>query len=442
MSELADDAPLAEAEQDAATWRILVRSFWTLVVGEGTARIFGLATILLLARNLGPGGFGLAVVGMALVDRFTLISDSGTELLTVRNVAREPERFRELTEKILGLRLALALVAVVLYEAAIAIFAALNHTSGTDRTVYLTFGLALPAVALNLRWMVLGVRGERAVAVGNIAARLVFLIGVVALVVPSENVLRVPYAYAGGELAYALVVAGAVAPRYGLLRPRIDLAYWAATLRESVPLMISAFARGLTAFDLFLIAAVLGKGHAGIYGAASKPVMFVATAVGLFYISFISSYNATSGPGALALFRRSTRSSLALTILCAGGLSIAAGAFVPLLFGGRYSSAGPLLAILAWRLPFSAVGGQYNALLLSDGRQLLIMWNSIAVAVFNVVGDVVGLVLFGVRGIAAVTVLAAALILVLNHRSAVSLGLGPDLRSVLRPGRAEPRPAQ
>ena len=60
MSELVDDSTLAETE-DAATWRILVRSFWTLVFGEGAARVFGLAAVLLLARRPrphrpGPGG--------------------------------------------------------------------------------------------------------------------------------------------------------------------------------------------------------------------------------------------------------------------------------------------------------------------------------------------------------------------------------------------------
>src|SRR3954449_1506039 len=74
VSELIEDAPLAEAEQDAATWRILLRSFWTLVAGGGAARDFGLVTMLLLARDLGPDGFGLTAVGIALVYRFAVVS--------------------------------------------------------------------------------------------------------------------------------------------------------------------------------------------------------------------------------------------------------------------------------------------------------------------------------------------------------------------------------
>jgi len=39
----------------------------------------------------------------------------------------------------------------------------------------------MPAVALNLRWMVLGLRQARAIAIGNVVARIAFLIGVVTL---------------------------------------------------------------------------------------------------------------------------------------------------------------------------------------------------------------------------------------------------------------------
>lgn len=175
--------PLLEegpTEVDSATaWRLLLRNFWTLVFGEGFARVFGLVTILLIARTLGPGGLGLASVGMAVVGWIFLVVDSGTELLTVRDVSREPKRFREIAEKILGLRLTLALVATAVYALAVLLFA----RSDVTRTVYLGFAVAIPAMALNLRWIVLGVQGARSVALGNIAARFVFMLAVLLIVV-------------------------------------------------------------------------------------------------------------------------------------------------------------------------------------------------------------------------------------------------------------------
>jgi O-antigen/teichoic acid export membrane protein len=437
VSELVDESALAETE-DAATWRILVRSFWTLVLGEGAARVFGLAAVLLLARQLGPTGFGLAVVGMAFVARVALVSDAGTEMLTVRNVAREPERFRELAEKILGLRLALSVVSVAVYVAVVYAFT----SSSYDRAVYLRFALALPAIALNLHWIVLGVRGERAVAAGNIAARLVFLVAVLALVVPTKDVMHVPYAYALGELAYALVIAAVVAPRFGVLRPRVDLAFWGATLRQSVPLMVSSLARGLAALELLVIGIVLGPRDAGYYGAGSKPYLFVATAIGLFYVSFVASYASISGPRALALFRRSARRSLAVAVVVALGFSIASEAVVPFLFGNRFSAAAPVLAIIVWQLPLSALASPYGGLLLVENRQLLLMRNALIVAAVALPLYVIAVELFGINGVAVVSVCAAAMSLGLNYWAAVSRGLAPRLRVVLERTAPDPPPPQ
>jgi O-antigen/teichoic acid export membrane protein len=419
--EFEDSALEAEA---ASLWRTLLRNFATLFAGETAARVFGLVSILVLARGFGPQGFGLASVGMAAVAWLALGADSGTELLTVRNVSREPSRFREIAERILGLRLALALVTSVLYVVAIW-FLAQSHGS---RNVYLGFTPALLAMALNLRWIVLGVGGARSVAAGNVAARLVFLVGVGLLAITGlhGHVALVGVAYAAGELAYALVVAGDVARRFGLLRPRVDWAFWRATLRESLPLLTGSLARGaLFSFDLFLIALVLGPGDAGLYSAGSKPVFFLGTAVTLFYVSFVSSYSSAAAAHAPRVFRRSVRTSLLVAVPLALAASLGAALVVPALFGHRYAGAAPVLAILAWKFPLSALTAPYNGLLLSEGRQLLVMRNNLGGAAVSIAGNSIAIPLFGIQGAAVVGVISAIALLWLNYSSAVSRELAP-----------------
>jgi PST family polysaccharide transporter len=424
MTEIVEAATVAPPGERSA-WRFLVRSFRALVLGEGLARVFGLAAVVLLGRRLGPVGFGAFAVGSAFVSRLGILSDSGTEMLTVRDVAREPERFRELTEKILGLRLVLSLAIGVLYVAGVLILVG----PSTQRTVYLLFVATLPAMALNMRWMALGVQAERAVAVGNVVARMVFLGAVVLFATAPASVTRVPWIVTAQELAYGLVLLVAVAPRHGVFVPRVDLRYWAVTLRQSVPLMVSALARGLSALDVVIIAALLGAKQAGIYSAGTRPMLFVVTLLSLFYVSFLASYASTSGPAAAGLFRRATRASFAVSLPAALALSVAAATLVPLVFGGDFRKAGPVLAILAWKLPFSAMSAPYNGLLLSEGHQALLMRNNVVGAVVNVVGDVIALLLFGLLGAAAVSVVAGATTFALNYRSARSVGLAPPLRS-------------
>jgi len=194
--------PLPIEVEAAAAWRGLVKNFGTLLLGEGAAAFFGLVTFLLLARNLGPAGFGLVSVGIALVGWLSLGVDSGTEILSLRNVSRDPAGFRELAERILGLRIVTSLTVAAVYLVIIGI----GTRSPSNRAVYLGFAVALPAIALNLRWIVLGIGGARAVAVGNLAARIVFLCGVV-LAVLARRLPERWFAIAMGFLALQLNLA-------------------------------------------------------------------------------------------------------------------------------------------------------------------------------------------------------------------------------------------
>src|ERR671931_2573058 len=232
MSEVAVETTAPPAEE-IGSWRVLVRSFATLFSGEVAARAFGLLGVLMLARRLGPSDFGIVSFALSLVGWFELVVDSGTELLSVRDIAREPHRYRELADRVLGLRLVLSVAAGGVFVAAVEVFA---QSCRVRHTVVL-FAVVLPALALNLRWMVLGVRSAKAVAAGNVAARAVVALGILVFVHGSADLHRVPFLELAAELSYAAVISVAVARHFGLARPRVDVAAWAATLRQSLPLL-------------------------------------------------------------------------------------------------------------------------------------------------------------------------------------------------------------
>lgn len=228
---------------------------------------------------------------------------------------------------------------------------------------------------------------------------------------------------------YAAVIWIAATRRFGLLRPRVDLAFWRATLRHSLPLMAGSLARGVMfAWDIFLIALILGPAAAGFFAAGQKPVQFLASLVTMFYVSFVSSYSAASPALASRLLRRSLRMSLAVAVPLPAAGSLGAAFVVPLAFGDRFARAIPVLAILIWKIPFSALSAPYSGLLLSHGRQLIVMRNSLLGAAVNLAGNLIAIPLFGLVGAAVVGVVSLATIMALNCYSAVSRGLAPPLR--------------
>jgi PST family polysaccharide transporter len=410
-------------------WHSLLRSFSALAAGEIAARLFGFVAVIFLARRLSPGGFGLVVVGMTLVNWFRIVVDSGTEVLGVRDVARRPRLFRQIAEPILGLRLALSLAAMGLFVVA----ASVIPGTDTDRQAALLFALILPIVALNLRFMVLGIEKARAVAAGNVASQVLIVAGVFWLVEGKHDLLLVPLVQAVGELAYAGVVLWAVAARFGLPRPRIDLPAWRRIVRTGLPLTANGIARtALYSFDVFLIAVVLTRAHVGLYGAAYKPVMFGSALVGLLSVSFLASYSA---PGAarvrLALVRRTAATAGAVACVVALAMSVGAAVFLTVVFGDAYGAAATAMAILAWTLPALALAIPYGNALIAADRQGLLMRHNLVAAAFNVAANVVAVPLAGIEGAASVTVASLLLVLWLNYRSTVRLGLAEPLVGLL-----------
>jgi O-antigen/teichoic acid export membrane protein len=424
--------------EEVRGWRILIRSFSTLAAGEVVARLAGLAAILLLARRLGPAGFGVITLGLTLVGWFGLVVDSGTELLNVREVARRPNEFRDIASRVLGLRLTLSIAAAAVFAGGVEL---LTRSDAVRSTIVL-FALALPGLALNLRWMVLGIHRARAIAVGNVVGRLVLLAGTVAIVGDVHDIRRVPLLEAGAELAYGTVVLVFVARSFGVLLPRIDLAGWWDTIRQSAPLMVNSLARAAAySFDVLVIEIALGPRKLGLYGAGSKPVLFLTSALGLFSVAFLSAFSAQRGHSAEALFRRAVRVTVAACVPLALVISATAVAIVPLVFGHAYEGAAIVLTVLVWKIPLIAFGIPYGAVLVARERQVVLMRNNLVVGAATVLADLVAIPLFGLVGAAVVGIGNGLLGSYLNHRSCVRRGFVPSLPVVLRGRRSEPSAA-
>lgn len=392
---------------------MVLRRASALLAGETGARFVGFLVVLLLARRLEPSGFGLVTLGLTLAGWFSFVVDSGTEVLNVREVARRPERFAAIAEPVLGLRLALSLVSIVVFVVGVEVFARSDYT----RDTIVLFAVLLPVIAINLRWMALGVGGSRGIAAGNIAGRVVVLVGVLLFVENETDVNSVPFLEAAGGLAYALVILAYVGHGLGRIRPRVDLRSWWATLRQSSPLMVGGVARAtIGTFDVVVIGLALGPAAVGIYGVALKPALFALGAAHLFTLSFLSAFSATHVDESAELHRKALRSAFLASIAVAAGLAVAS-PLIPAVFGESYADAVLVLAIMAWRIPLGVLNGMYTTVLIARDRQKTLMWNSVLAAVPILAIDLVAIVEFGLAGAAVASVIAAAILFAFNYRS-------------------------
>lgn len=412
-----------------SSWRTLVRSFTELSIGEVVARGMGFVALVAMTRRLGPASFGIVTLGVSLVLWIKIVVDSGTETLNIREISRQPDRFKEIAGKVLGLRLCLSAVAIVFF-----VPGALLLVDDARWTVSL-FALVLPVIALNPRFMVLGLRAAKGVAIGNIAGQILFAAGVLLLVHGPDESFVVPLLMAAAELTYGLVVVVFVARRFGLPLPRIDVAAWRSALRGGLPLMVNQLAGGAAqSFSLVLIAVLLGSYSTGVYGAAYKPLFFFATLMALLGGSFLASYSAAGANQARQLFHRTSALALVASLALALVLSIGSGTFLSAAFGSEYRSGATALTILAWLVPLIALSLTYGTVLIATGRQALLMRNNLVAALVNIASTAAAVPLAGIEGAAAVAVLSSALAAFLNHRSCTRAGLAPSAGEML--GRA------
>lgn len=410
MNEASIPAPAA-----ARGWRGVVRGFGILAGGETLARLLGFAAIVVMTRRLGPEGFGVVAVGTTLVAWTALVVDAGTEQRAVRDLSRAPERARSLAEPLLGLRIALALVLGACLAGG-----ALGFGAGGDSEALALFALALPAVALNPRFMAVALRASGGVAAGNVLGQIVLLVGVIVLV-GSGDVRTVPILVAAGEALYAAVVLAFLVPRVGALRPRVDVRGWWENLLAGRALLGTNAARAVVySADLLLIALLLGDADAGHYGAAYKPVLFVSGAMGLFYVNFLAAHQEGTAEDRSGLATRALRTTPVVAGAVALAITLSAPFVTTLVFGDGFAPAAAAMAVLAWTLPLQAANGVYANLLISAGRERVLLRSNGWGAAGNVLANLAVIPLLGIAGAAAVTVLTEAGIVAANRRAARS----------------------
>jgi O-antigen/teichoic acid export membrane protein len=107
-----------------------------------------------------------------------------------------------------------------------------------------------------------------------------------------------------------------------------------------------------------------------------------------------------------------------VVVMLAVGLALmmatlaAAPALIPLLFGERYRAAVPVLLVLALALPLRCVQSVYSSVFTSPAETARKAWYLGAAAVTSVVGSILLLPPFGVKGAAAAALLAEGVLLV------------------------------
>lgn len=356
-----------------------------------------------LARRLGPEGFGIVGFALALCGYLTLAVNSGMNDIGAREVARTPERAAHVYASITTIRLVFAAGALALL-AAVAWFL---PKPPVVRVVVLLSGLSFFSYALDPTWAFKGLERQVLAGFGLVLGQVIYASGVVLAVRGSEDVTVVPVLQFAGEFG-AAVLLGLVLLRGRL--PSVAFADGVRVLRSSAYLGVAKVLRTITiTFDVVMLGFLATDREVGLYSAAYRFTFLLMSITSSLSAAYLPSYARTFS-GESRVFRRLVEASLVTS--AAVGAPLVAGAVVmarpllTLLFGADYAEASTACRLLAlsvgviffhWSLS--------NVLVASHRTRLQARIHGVAAAV-NVALNLVLIPRLGIVGAAAATLAA------------------------------------
>jgi O-antigen/teichoic acid export membrane protein len=386
--------------------------------------------LVLVARAFGPETYGLFAIVTTLTVMVTVVAEWGLPLIATRLVVAGGAARRELLAALVGLRLALGVLAA-------AVVVVLSFASSDSRQVHLG-ALVAGLSYLPLAWLgsvqiqaQLDLRLER-VAWAALAGGVSGLAWTLSALVLDATVAEL----AGGILASATAAAavGLLLTPSGIpLRPRVDRALWRRLLRDSTPLAVAyGFVSVYFYVDIALLARLSSSEQVGLYDAAYR-FMFLGI---LIPGAIVSSVYALAAELALRDRARFAHLARELLSLCALGIPLPLialcadpDALLRLLYGDAYSGGASALRVLGIGVALLIASGVVGPLLITLRQERATLRISIVAAVLNIALNLALIPSLDALGSAIATVATELTVLLpatflLLRRGGVTLDIG------------------
>jgi len=360
-----------------------------------------------MARKLGPEGYGLLNYGLSMVALFGIVSSLGLDEIIVRNLVRDPSRRDGLLGTTFGLRLASAVLILVLAPL-------VSCLINPDRESFfivliIAFGPVFQSCLVINHFFQSRVEARySSIALGISFGAATFL--KVFLLCFYANVFLFAAAYLLEYVAMAIAFITMYEKRghhVSLWGFRKDEA--SALLKDALPLIFSGSLMVVySRIDQVMIKSMLGNEAVGYYSVsvtlteAWHVIPFVLTA-SLFPAIIESKENDE------AVFIDRMRQIYSLLLFTAVAIALpvswASNGIVQILFGSAYFQSGPVLAILIWNCVFIYLLVANGKWIIIENNQRIWLWIAPVGCLINVLGNFVLIKEYGIKGAAAATII-------------------------------------
>jgi O-antigen/teichoic acid export membrane protein len=378
----------------------------TLGSGEIAGRALQAVAFLILARRLGSQAFGYFSLASAVTAYLLLIVQQGFDTIAVRSVVQRQRDLGATIERLLGLRLLLALGVT----ACVAVYGwLLGPGNPTFWLVLILCGMHV-STALSVKWALLAREMMAPVAVAVFLSNAVFLAGVLLVADPMQAGWAAA-AQVAGELIGTAYLWSRLARVFPGLRLRLDLAFTRRLVAESWPVSIGLVLGAMIYnFDILALQWFGRAGEIGVYAAAYRCTTIVSPVLGALQSSIYPTLSSAWPDFSRIHARVAWLSALSFATLATAALVLflMADVVLELLYGGSYESGAAYLRVLVWVLPIQGVRVVARQVLFAWHGQYHDLRNVALAAATNVAIDCYAIQRYGALGCAWSTLCAEA----------------------------------
>jgi O-antigen/teichoic acid export membrane protein len=382
-----------------------------LIASPLVRRVLRVVFVLMVARSLGPAGFGAYALLFALVEFIAVASGVGYADYLTRETAKDERVGWGAALQLTWLRIAIAIPLVAIVIAMLFIL----HYLGTvlESTAWMALTVAPRALTESVQGVLRGIRRYTLYLILDLVVGLTLVAGGCFLLV-SGGYLKVVIATeiaaatVGGTVAFAVLLRLRTAEPIHSARGQLARKIFVFNL---YPFITNLYDR----VDVVLLSKLAGDYATGIYSVAYRAFgTLQLIPYGVLYSILPSVSRGKWGDDETKQLQKAMGLLLSVAYAVILATLVLAGPAVHLVLGARYVDSIPVLKILIWATIPMYLNFTLNIGLLAMGRERVFMITSAVCLTLNFIGNLVLIPMFSWRAAAALTIVTELVLLAQN----------------------------
>lgn len=352
----------------------VIRNTFALSIGQAVTLALGAVFTALLARHIGPEGYGRYALAQSTVAILMVFVGLGFSPLIIRNVAQSRESASKYFTNIVFVRAVLAILVFALFL----LFAIVANDLSELSLLVILLGASMTLEALTqvagdvfyafermgYDAFLQAVRAALALGLGTVGILLGgTLVQIVALLIVANLIKAI--------LAFGLLVRRIARPRF-----EIDLRFCRNAIRATLPFAMMVIVSAIFAnVSVIMLGNYRDERMVGWYASAIRVLNILLFVPGIFWISIypvFARHYSSSSESLRASYRKSYEWGLKVGLPMAAGTALVADQVIRLLFGPGFEDASRALRILSWVIAFGFCNNINGAALTAMGREKLL----------------------------------------------------------------------